>query len=146
MAVSSLLCFPSLTRVGIFSSSYMFLARCVLRVSVSYVKNSASVASYMKGRSDLEGFWLIGCLISHRGTWFIQHVKVMVLRTFWKLLFVYADLKFKPLFILRVTDPFKGKDVETKDEVNLKRLLFSLRFLYFNDASSPSARLPVCPW
>lgn len=26
------------------------------------------VASYMKGRSDLEGFWLIGCLISHRGT------------------------------------------------------------------------------
>lgn len=146
MAVSSLLCFPSLTRVGIFSSSYMFLARCVLRVSVSYVKNSASVASYMKGRSDLEGFWLIGCLISHRGTWFIQHVKVMVLRTFWKLLFVYADLKFKPLFILRVTDPFKGKDVETKDEVNLKRLLFSLWFLYFNDASSPSARLPVCPW
>lgn len=68
----------------------------------------------------------------------------MVLRTFLEVI-VYADLKFKPLFILRVTDPFKGKDVETKDEVNLKRLLFSLRFLYFNDASSPSALLPVCP-
>lgn len=55
------------TSGNFFIISHVFGTMCAC-VSVSYVKNSASVASYMKGRADLEGFWLIGCLISHRGT------------------------------------------------------------------------------